>query len=71
MAETKAIVGDIGRVENKPVIVTAMDIRRYLRKMIEIELYDLAVLSFQELTQEVTVQPIGRITLEPGLAGNA
>ena len=63
VAETKAVVGDIGRIENKPVIVTAMDIRRYLRKMIEIELYDLAVLSFQELTQEVTVQPLGKITI--------
>ena len=61
VAETKALVGEIGRLENKPVIVTAMDIRRYLRKLIEIELYDLAVLSFQELTEEVTVQPLGKI----------
>ena len=61
--ETRAVVGDIARIENKPVIVTAMDIRRYLRKMIEIELYDLAVLSFQELTQEVTVQPLGKIAI--------
>ncbi|MDE0064932.1 MAG: FHIPEP family type III secretion protein, partial [Gammaproteobacteria bacterium] len=59
----RALVGDIGRLETKPVIVTAMDIRRYLRKMIEIEFYDLAVLSFQELTQEVTVQPLGKISL--------
>lgn len=63
VAETKSLIGDIGRLEHKPVLVTAMDIRRYLRKMIEIELYDLAVLSFQELTQEVTVQPMGRISL--------
>ena len=63
VAETRALVGDIGRLETKPVIVTAMDIRRYLRKMIEIEFYDLAVLSFQELTQEVTVQPLGKISL--------
>ena len=63
VAEIKALVGDIGRLENKPVLVTAMDIRRYLRKLIEIELYDLAVLSFQELTQEVTVQPLGKITV--------
>ena len=63
VGQTKALVGDIGRLENKPVVVTAMDIRRYVRKLIEIELYDLAVLSFQELTQEVTVQPLGRIAL--------
>ena len=63
VSQTKSLVGDIGRLESKPVIVTAMDIRRYVRKIIEIELYDLAVLSFQELTQEVTVQPLGKIEL--------
>ena len=63
VSQTKSLVGDISRLENKPVIVTAMDIRRYVRKIIEIELYDLAVLSFQELTQEVTVQPLGKIEL--------
>ena len=63
VAQAKSLVGDIGRLEHKPVVVTAMDIRRYVRKMLEIELYDLAVLSFQELTQEVTVQPLGRIAL--------
>ena len=63
VAQAKALVGDISRLEHKPVVVTAMDIRRYVRKMLETELYDLAVLSFQELVQEVTVQPLGRITL--------
>ena len=63
VGQTKSLVGDISRLENKPVIVTAMDIRRYVRKIIEIELYDLAVLSFQELTQEVTVQPLGKIEM--------
>lgn len=63
VSQTKALVGDISRLEHKPVVVTAMDIRRYVRKMLEIELYDLAVLSFQELTQEVTVQPLGKISL--------
>ena len=63
VSQTKSLVGDIGRLEHKPVVVTAIDIRRYVRKIIEIELYDLAVLSFQELTQEVTVQPLGKIEL--------
>ena len=63
VSQTRSLVGDIGRLEHKPVVVTAIDIRRYVRKIIEIELYDLAVLSFQELTQEVTVQPLGKIEL--------
>ena len=40
-----------------------MDIRRYVRKLIEAELYEIPVLSYQELTQEITVQPLERITL--------
>ena len=61
--EAKKMVGDITWRQNKPVLITAMDIRRYVRKMLEVELYDLSVLSFQELTQEITVQPLGKISL--------
>ena len=61
--ESKRTVGDIARRSHKPVLITSVDIRRYVRKMLEIELYDLAVLSFQELTQEITVQPLGRIAI--------
>ena len=62
--QVKQTVGeDIARRANKPVLVTAMDIRRYVRKMLEVEIYELAVLSYQELTQEITVQPLSRISL--------
>ncbi|MXX98454.1 MAG: hypothetical protein F4Y58_00900 [Gammaproteobacteria bacterium] len=62
--KVKQTVGvDIAKRANKPVLVTAMDIRRYVRKMLEVELYELAVLSYQELTQEITVQPLSRISL--------
>ena len=59
----KTSVGKIGHLEHKPVLITAMDIRRYVRKLLELEVYDLAVLSHQELTEEITVQPLGRISL--------
>lgn len=49
-------VGDIGGNAQRPVLLTSMDIRRYLRKMIEQDLYDLPVLSYQELTQEINIQ---------------
>lgn len=61
--QIKSKVGDIGSVTHRPVLLTTMDIRRYLRKMIEQDLYDLPVLSYQELTQEVNVQPLARIEL--------
>ena len=59
----KAEVGDISLQVQKPVLLTSMDIRRYVRKMIEGELYDLPVLSYQELTKEMNIQPLGRVSL--------
>ncbi|HZY20498.1 MAG TPA: type III secretion system export apparatus subunit SctV [Ramlibacter sp.] len=59
----KRTVGDLGASAQKPVLLTSMDIRRYLRKMIEQDLYELPVLSYQELTQEINIQPLARIEL--------
>jgi type III secretion protein V len=55
-------VGDLSAMQVKPVLVVSMDIRRYVRKMIEGDYYDLPVLSYQELTQQINIQPLGRIT---------
>jgi type III secretion protein V len=63
VARVKQSVGDLGHSRSRPVIVVSMDIRRYVRKLIELDLYELPVLSYQELTQEITVQPMDRITL--------
>ncbi|MGF1740035.1 EscV/YscV/HrcV family type III secretion system export apparatus protein [Vibrio profundum] len=45
------------------VLLTAIDIRRYLRKIIEKDLYTLPVLSFQELGEEVELKVQGSIDL--------
>lgn len=47
----------------QPVIVTDMELRRFTRKMVELEFENLAVLSYQELTPELNIQPIGRISM--------
>jgi type III secretion protein V len=59
----KRTVGDLMAGAQRPVLLTSMDIRRYLRKMIEQDLYDLPVLSYQELTQEINIQPLARVEL--------
>ncbi|MDR3317194.1 MAG: type III secretion system export apparatus subunit SctV [Puniceicoccales bacterium] len=59
----KEEVGDFTQETNRPVLLTSMDIRRYMRKLIELELYELPVLSHQELTEEITIQPLGRIAI--------
>ncbi|WP_417796422.1 type III secretion system export apparatus subunit SctV [Terasakiella pusilla] len=59
----KETVGDLSAQPHQPVLLTSMDIRRYVRKMIEAELYELPVLSYQELAKDVNIQPLGRVTL--------
>lgn len=46
-----------------PVLVTAADIRRSVRKLIEEEFFSVPVFAFSELTQHARVQPIGMIEL--------
>ena len=60
----KESTGDLLTQTHRPVLLTSMDIRRYVRKLIEMELYDLPVLSHQELTEEITIRPLGRIQLD-------
>ena len=63
VARVKKAVGDISNRQHKPVLLTSMDIRRYVRRIIELDIYDLSVLSYEELTQEITVQPMDKISL--------
>ncbi len=57
----KAAVGDPSLATQRPVLLTSMDIRRYMRKLLEQDLAELPVLSYQELTQEINIQPLARI----------
>lgn len=50
-----------------PVILTTAEIRRYFRKIIELEFPQLSVLSYQELAENLRIQPIARVGL-PRLA---
>ncbi|MCG8564248.1 MAG: type III secretion system export apparatus subunit SctV [Desulfobacterales bacterium] len=61
--ELKKALGDYKKRKQLPVVLASMDIRRYVRKLIEKEFYDIAVLSFQELTPEVSVHPVGRVRI--------
>jgi type III secretion protein V len=48
----------------QPVILTSQEIRRFVRKILELDFFHVAVLSYQELSPDVKVQPIGRISLD-------
>ena len=63
VAGIKSMVGAALQGDNLPVLITAMDIRRYVRRLIEIDLPEIPVLSHQEITSEITLQPLGRVTI--------
>jgi type III secretion protein V len=47
----------------RPIILTAMDIRRYVRKLLEYEFNPpFSVLSYQELAPDLNIQPVARIS---------
>ncbi|MCF0254576.1 MAG: FHIPEP family type III secretion protein, partial [Duodenibacillus sp.] len=45
----------------KPVLMVSMDIRRYVRRLIEPKFYELPVMAYQEVTPEINVQPVARL----------
>jgi len=46
-----------------PVILTAIDVRRFVRKLIEMEFPDTSIVSYQEVVPEIRIQPLGRIQI--------
>ncbi|WP_284700968.1 type III secretion system export apparatus subunit SctV [Robbsia betulipollinis] len=52
----------------RPVILAPMEIRRYLRKVLEIEFPHVPVLAYQEIPVDIEVDTLGRIEL-PATAG--
>ncbi len=46
-----------------PVLLTAIDVRRFARKLIEGEFPELPVVSYQEIVPEIRIQPLGRVQL--------
>jgi type III secretion protein V len=59
----KRVVGPGGGGAASPVVLAPMDIRRFMRKIIERDFPGLAVLSYQELTPSANIQPLERIKM--------
>jgi type III secretion protein V len=58
-------IKDMAGNEPRPAlaVVTSMDIRRYVRRIVEADMKWLGVYSFQELGPHVRLEPIGRVSL--------
>jgi len=61
VAKIAEIVGEAPRAQI--ALVASMDIRRYVKRMIEARLNWLPVYSYQELGPHVDLQPVGRLTM--------
>ncbi len=57
----KAVLGRLEGSSQRINLLTSMDIRRYLRKLIETDLAQVSVLSYQELSPDINIQPLARI----------
>jgi type III secretory pathway component EscV len=55
-------VGSLAPTAQTPVILTTMEVRRRLRRLVSAEFPDLAVVSYQELSPDMNIQPIARIS---------
>jgi type III secretion protein V len=51
------------RPEGPAILLTSMDVRRYLKKLLDARFPNLVVLSFEELPAHVNVQSLGRLSL--------
>jgi type III secretion protein V len=65
---SRDIVAAVGRAVGPgagsgAVLITGAEIRRYVRRLVETDHPDLAVLSFQELAPEAQIRPIARISV--------
>jgi len=64
VTSVKNNVGDLTKLSSKPVLLTSLDIRRYVRVITEKEMPTLPVLSYQELTPDISIHPLGRVSLD-------
>ncbi len=58
------VIQPVAEAGVRPVILTNVEIRRYVRKLIDSEFFGVPVLSFEELPGDLAIQPVGRIDLE-------
>jgi type III secretion protein V len=67
IAAMKTAIGTPNRGGLAPVVLAPMDIRRFMRKIIERDFPDIAVLSYQELSPAANIQPLDRVRLSQQL----
>jgi len=62
-AVKRALVSWPAQSPQPPVLLTQPDIRRFVRKLVEIDLAELKVISYAELLPEVVIKPVDRASV--------
>jgi type III secretion protein V len=55
-------IGDVPAGAQRPVIVTDSEIRRFVKRLLEFGVPDVFVLSYDQLTPQINLQPLGMIS---------
>jgi len=61
----QAGIGELPATAQRPVILTDSDIRRFVKRLLDYNFPDVAVISYDQLTPQITPQPLGVISLNP------
>ncbi len=63
VSAVKRALADHPSDDEPRVLLTQPDIRRFVRKLVEVELPELRVISFAELLPEIALKPLGRASI--------
>jgi len=61
MQAARAQIGNLPPGAQRPVIVTDGEIRRFVKRLLDFAIPDVAVLSYDQLTPQISLQPLGVI----------
>ena len=62
MEAARTQIGNLPPGAQRPVIVTDGEIRRFVKKLLDFAIPDVTVLSYDQLTPQINLQPLGMIT---------
>ncbi|RRH93203.1 EscV/YscV/HrcV family type III secretion system export apparatus protein [Mesorhizobium tamadayense] len=66
LSQMRQIVSSTAPDQPHPIVLTSLDVRRFVRGFLTRNDIDLAVLSYQDLASDFTIQPAGSVKLPPG-----
>jgi type III secretion protein V len=61
MDAARSSIGTLPPGAQRPVIITDGDIRRFVKRLLEFAIPDISVLSYDQLTPQINLQPLGTI----------